>query len=119
MHKCLKCGKTFERISEEMLRGCPECGGNLFLYLRGEAADLADRIKIEEEGVELELPEVEAEEMTAKRLESVRILSPGVYELNFDALLERKEIIMAIKEEGSYAVHLPSLFDKKRRGKHF
>jgi predicted nucleic acid-binding Zn-ribbon protein len=111
MHKCLKCGKKFEKITKEMWGGCPECGGNLFLYIKGgediNAADLVDRIKIEEK-VPLE----------GERIESLRILSPGVYELNLDALLERKGIIMGIKENGSYAIHLPSLFEKKkaRRG---
>lgn len=111
MHKCLKCGKKFEKITEEMLGGCPECGGNLFLYVReGEesikAADLVDRIKIEEK-VPLE----------CEKIESLRILSPGVYELNLDALLERKEIVMGIKENGSYAIHLPSLFGRKNAAK--
>jgi Zn-ribbon containing protein len=56
--------------------------------------------------------------LRGERIESLRILSPGVYELNLDALLERKGIIMGIKENGSYAIHLPSLFEKKkaRRG---
>ena len=109
MHKCLKCGKEFEKITEEMLGGCPECGGNFFLYVRGgevegiKAADLVDRIKIEEK-VPLE----------CEKIESLRILSPGVYELNLDALLERKEIVMGIKENGSYAIHLPSLFGRKK-----
>ncbi len=112
MHKCLKCGKKFEKLTKEMLRGCPECGGNLFLYIKeGEdisAADLVDRIKIEDK-VPLE----------GERIESLRILSPGVYELNLDALLERKGIIMKIKENGSYAIHLPSLFVKnKQKQKH-
>ncbi|MCK4475847.1 MAG: hypothetical protein KAU16_03895 [Methanophagales archaeon] len=107
MHKCLKCGKKFEKLTKEMMGGCPECGGNLFLFIKGgediSAADLVDRIKIEEK-VHLE----------GERIESLRILSPGVYELNLDALLERKEIIMGIKENGTYAIHLPSLFGKKK-----
>ncbi len=51
-----------------------------------------------------------------ERVESVRILGPGSYELNLDSLLERKELVMAIKEEGSYALHLPSVF-KQRKSK--
>lgn len=114
MHKCLRCGKKFEQATEEMLRGCPECGGNLFLYIKGgedidiSAADLVDRIKIEEK-VPLE----------GEKIESLRILSPGVYELNLDALLERRGIVMGLKEDGSYAIHLPSLFGKtKQKRKH-
>jgi predicted nucleic acid-binding Zn-ribbon protein len=108
MHKCLKCGKKFEKITEEMLGGCPECGGNLFLYIKGEmvsATDLVDKITVDER-VPLE----------QEKIESLKILSPGVYELNLDALLERKEIVMGMKEDGSYVIHLPSLF-KKQKGK--
>jgi len=59
--------------------------------------------KLETEGV------VEEE-----RVESVRILGPGSYELNLDSLLERKELVMAIREEGSYALHLPSVFKQRK-----
>lgn len=107
MHKCLKCGKKFEKLTKEMWEGCPECGGKLFLFIKeGEdisAAELVDRIKIDEKVLS-----------EGERIESLRILSPGVYELNLDALLERKEIVMGIKENGSYAIHLPSLFEKKK-----
>ncbi|MHC1599883.1 MAG: Zn-ribbon domain-containing protein [Candidatus Methanospirareceae archaeon] len=110
MHKCLKCGKKFERITEAMLKGCPECGGKLFLYLKdGEdisAAELVDRIKIDER-----------EPIEGEKIESLRILSPGVYELNLDKLLERKEIVMRLKENGTYVVPLPSLFRKKKQKK--
>ena len=47
-----------------------------------------------------------------KRIESIRILGPGSYELNIKTLLDRKEIIMALKENGTYVVHLPSIFGK-------
>ncbi len=108
MHKCLKCGKTFDRITEAMLKGCPECGGKLFLYLRpGEelsATELVERIQVDERAP------VEGEQ-----IESLRILSPGVYELNLDALLERKELVMQIKKDGTYVIPLSSLFRKKEK----
>jgi len=108
MHKCLECGKKFEKITEEMLQGCPECGGKLFLYIRDRAdisaAELVDRIQIDER-----------EPAEGKKIESLRILSPGVYELNLDKLLERKEIVMQMKENGTYVVPLPSLLRKKKQ----
>jgi len=108
MHKCLKCGKKFERITEAMLKGCPECGGKLFLYLKGgediSAAELVDRIEIDDR-----------EPLEGERIESLGILSPGVYELNLDKLLERKEIVLRMKENGTYVVPLPSLFRKKQQ----
>lgn len=59
--------------------------------------------------------EPEAERKTEEdRVESVRILGPGSYEVNLDSLFERQELVMAIKEEGSYALHLPSVFKQKK-----
>ena len=70
-------------------------------------------------GVEKKPPRVIEEE--GERVESVRILGPGSYELNLDSLLDRKEIVMAIKEDGTYALHLGSVFkdnkDKKDKKK--
>ncbi len=109
MHKCLRCGKKFEHISEEMLNGCPECGGRFFLYIRDgtdlSATELVDRLKIEESDEAISQDE---------RIESLRIIGTGIYELNLDALMSKKEIVMGLKENGTYAIHLPSLFGKKR-----
>lgn len=74
-------------------------------------------------GIEKKEPSVPEEE--GERVESVRILGPGSYELNLNSLLDRKEIVMAIKEDGAYALHLGSVFkdnkdknrDKKKKRK--
>ena len=42
-----------------------------------------------------------------ERIESVRILEKGRYDLNLPVLLNRKELVMS-KEEGVYVVDLPS-----------
>ncbi len=109
MHKCLRCGKKFDHITREMLNGCPECGGKLFLYIRDgtdlDARELVDRLKIEECDEDISPDE---------RIESLRIIGTGVYELNLSALMGKKEIVMGLKQNGTYAIHLPSLFAKKR-----
>ena len=33
-HQCLKCGKTFEEGSAQLLKGCPDCGGNRFFFTK-------------------------------------------------------------------------------------
>jgi len=53
-------------------------------------------------------------EIELDRVESIRILAPGSYELNLESLFEREEIVMALKEDGTYIVHLPSAFGKKK-----
>ncbi|HEX59648.1 MAG TPA: hypothetical protein ENF26_05835 [Methanomicrobia archaeon] len=122
-HKCTRCGKVFEELSDDMLKGCPACGNKLFFYMRSAAAEeLAGRIRVE--GIE-EVEDVGADAENASQtmqmpqldIESIRILKPGVYVLNLEALFSKEEIIMGIKEDGSYVIHLPSLFKTKRKRK--
>jgi hypothetical protein len=100
-HRCTKCGELFRDGDRRILSGCPECGWNKFLY---------ESLGSKEED---EVEEVEGVDMVG--IESIRILSPGSYELNIKQLLEREEIILGARDEGTYLIHLPSLF-RKRRG---
>ena len=47
-HQCLKCGKIFEEGSSQLLKGCPECGGNRFFFTK-DSLDETQRQKITEE----------------------------------------------------------------------
>ena len=100
MHKCVRCGKEFENLTEDLLSGCPECGGKLFLYVRDMESAVFSGVEVAEDE--------ELEEADEERIEGLRILSPGVYELNLPSLLQRKEIILKLRS--TYAIHLPSLF---------
>ncbi|MDD2666353.1 MAG: Zn-ribbon domain-containing protein [Methanocellales archaeon] len=118
-HKCTRCGQLFRDGSQEILSGCPSCGWNKFLYVMGEEQALPKASTIDEliSKVEVgEKSEVPTEDIPSpepiKRIESIKILGPGSYELNIKTLLDRKEIIMALKENGTYVVHLPSIFGK-------
>lgn len=134
-HKCTRCENIFKDGAVAILNGCPNCGWNKFLYVRDENEPKTEIVSEQDEqhpakkfvkevdeflidqGVEVkEIKEMD-QEPESERIESVRILGPGSYELNLDALLERKEIILAIKEDGSYIVHLPSVFNAKKKKK--
>jgi len=47
-HQCLNCGSLFQDGSPELLKGCPECGGNRFFYTK-EALDEQQREAIKKE----------------------------------------------------------------------
>ena len=141
-HKCTRCESIFKDGAAIILNGCPKCGWNKFLYVRDDspAPELIARTEIAAVGHispeaskfikevdemlliqdEPKMPEMKTEqkEQTPKevgnRVESIRIVSPGQYELNLESLLERKEIVMALKEDGTYIVHLPSVFKQKK-----
>ncbi|MDY6932348.1 MAG: Zn-ribbon domain-containing protein [Halobacteriota archaeon] len=113
-HKCTKCGQLFKDGDKNILSGCPVCGWNKFLYAP-EGTQEKETTNIEEV-IETDSPKVEETHPTpvSDRLESVRILGPGSYEVNIRALLERDEIVVALKEDGRYIINLPSVFGKKK-----
>ncbi|NPV61631.1 MAG: Zn-ribbon domain-containing protein [Methanotrichaceae archaeon] len=50
----------------------------------------------------------------ADKLESIKIMQPGSYELNLPSLFEREELIMAAKD-GTYFIDLSSAFKKGKK----
>ncbi|SDF73414.1 hypothetical protein SAMN04488589_1276 [Methanolobus vulcani] len=149
-HKCTRCESIFVDGASVILSGCPNCGWNKFLYVKDEELESKSPEESEttETGKEHVIDETSSEkadehsetiireiddilgvekkessvtEENGERVESVRILGPGSYELNLDSLLDRKEIVMAFKEDGAYALHLGSVFkenkDKKKKKK--
>ena len=134
-HKCTRCEKIFKDGAVEILSGCPNCGWNKFLYVHDEPKVVEQIISedgeeqpakkflkeidefLEDQGIKVDDAGKTGQEPEDQRIESVRIMGPGSYELNLEALLERKEIIMAMKEDGTYMVHLPSVFDNKKKKK--
>jgi hypothetical protein len=142
-HKCTRCESIFKDGAAIILNGCPKCGWNKFLYVRDETPapehvmkpdvpvstgqispeasnfikEVDEMLLIQDEPKQHEFikeQKVETPKEIGNRVESIRILSPGQYELNLESLLERKEIVMALKEDGTYIVHLPSVFKQKK-----
>jgi predicted nucleic acid-binding Zn-ribbon protein len=82
--------------------------------------------KIEEKKVEVKKPKAKAPKKVREKIkrirrkqiefgiETVRVPKEGVYEINIDALMKRRPLI--ILEKGRvYFIHLPSLFERVKR----
>jgi len=116
-HKCVKCGREFEDGSTEILKGCPSCAGKKFLYVREEDrhADVLEEKPIEAIALEkkehvLEVkPHREQVPEFYDRIESIRILGPGRYELNIEKLAKSDEMVVGLGKEGKYAVDISSM----------
>ena len=48
-----------------------------------------------------------------ERVESVRIVSKGTYELNLERLAESQDIIIGMGDDGKYMLDLPSMSKRK------
>lgn len=119
-HQCVKCGRMFEDTSDELLKGCKECGGKFFFYVKKDELKKAqelqhnltpeDRLQIEQDVVELIGSEFDKDKPVVLDLETVRILKPGKYELDLVELFKGKPLVYRL-EEGKYIIDIASTFD--------
>jgi len=133
-HKCTKCGREYKDGSTEILKGCASCGGKKFLYVKESEInkDIFEEKTIEEVAGESKEEVLEVVEPKIKgkakkevemfdRVETIRIVGPGSYELNIDKMAKSDERIVSVgDEEGSYIIDLMSMakdVPKKKRAK--
>jgi hypothetical protein len=124
-HKCTRCGREFRDGSTDILRGCPSCGGKKFLYIREEHRhrDVLDEKSITEIAKETQeevLEVVEAPGTAADlqgRVESIRILAPGSYELNLKKLADSSDMVVGLGKDAKYMVDISSMGKKEEKEK--
>jgi predicted nucleic acid-binding Zn-ribbon protein len=126
-HKCTKCGREYKDGSTEILKGCASCGNKKFLYVKeGDIHDdvleeksiseIAEETK--EEVLEVVEPKKKREVEMFDRVETIRIVSPGSYELNLEKMAKGDERIVSVGKEGSYIIDLMSMAKDEPKGKH-
>jgi predicted nucleic acid-binding Zn-ribbon protein len=114
VHICAGCGRVYPDSSEEILKGC-SCGGKKFYFERpGTQRKRAAPAPPAPE------PEPEPEEAGTDendrfdRVESIRIIAPGTYELNIEKMAQSDERVVGLGQEGSYALDLLSMAGSKK-----
>ncbi|HXX55514.1 MAG TPA: Zn-ribbon domain-containing protein [Methanoregula sp.] len=117
-HKCTKCGREYKDGSTEILKGCASCGNKKFLYVKEAEInkDVLEEKTIDEiadetheEVLEVVEPVKKKEVEMFDRVETIRIVSPGSYELNLEKMAKTDERIVSVGKEGSYIIDLMSM----------
>jgi predicted nucleic acid-binding Zn-ribbon protein len=128
-HKCVQCGRDYKDASPVILRGCESCGGRKFLYVGENDRNRDVLLEQSAEALAKEVPDqvlVVSTEQDGKtesldRIESIRIIAPGTYELNIEKLANSDERVVGIGTDGNYLLDLHSMIkpgkDKKSRKK--
>jgi Zn-ribbon containing protein len=142
-HRCTKCGAVYSDGDSVILTGCPECKWNKFLYVRAEDTGIdikSEDIQLDEkkdnwhidekikekqsesinsvlEDIDraLDSDEINKKDLDLDRVDSIRILGTGSYELNLGSILKKEEIVVGIKEEGQYAIDLPVMLQQSNK----
>ena len=123
-NQCVRCNSLYEDGSKEILLGCP-CGGRLFFYIKKQHleegkvlfSNLSENEKkdIEEDVTEiLHMKHEDPDQAVVLDLESIRVMSPGKYEVDLVHLFKRDPLIIKL-EEGKYVIDLAQAFKMKEK----
>ncbi len=126
-HQCTKCGEIYPDASQELLAGC-RCGSKFFYYIRQDKLDelnrinnqeiqetltelaRADKVQIEKDIREITGLSEEPDKPVILDLESVRVLSPGKFEIDIVNLFSKRRPVIYKLEEGKYILDLTSTY---------
>src|SRR3989338_236944 len=120
-HQCVRCGKIYEEASNELLKGCNQCGGKFFFFVRKETIEKVKELTVDltpkdRKEIEYDIKELIGEEDIDKPvildIESIRVLKPGQYEIDLVDLFGGKPLVYKL-EEGKYVIDLASTFNAK------
>jgi hypothetical protein len=111
-HQCLACSSTYDNTSDAIIKGCPSCGGKLFLFVK-KLPEEKEEIELSEEKKELLIKELEThvnfddfDAPVILKLENIRILAPGKYELDINQLMKKEKPLVYRIQEGTYVIDL-------------
>ncbi|MFA5019655.1 MAG: Zn-ribbon containing protein [Candidatus Pacearchaeota archaeon] len=118
-HRCVHCGTIYPDASEELLKGC-SCGSHFFFYLRDDQVKKAEETpgiefaQGDKEQIEQDIREIigieDENTPVVLDLESVRVVSPGIFEIDLVNLFNKKMPLIYKLEEGKYIIDLASSF---------
>ncbi len=120
-HQCVRCSRILPQASEELLKGCSDCGSHFFFYIRDEQLKKAreDPIKIPEvqrKEIEKDVREIVGVEKENQPvildLESVRVTGPGKFEIDVVNLFNEGRPLIYKLEEGKYLIDLATTLGK-------
>jgi predicted nucleic acid-binding Zn-ribbon protein len=126
-HQCTKCGKFYPDAAPELLSGCV-CGARFFFYVREEALqkrneevketlehlNQADLEQIETDIREITGLDKEPEKPVVLDIESVRVISPGKFEIDLVKLMSKKVPLIYKIGEGKYIIDLATSLNQDK-----
>ena len=119
VHTCVTCGRVFPDSSPEILSGCSGCGGKKFYFERPQSHKKTSPSPpvppAEPSQPGEDSTGVSHDEDRSSRVESIRIIAPGTYELNIEKMAKCDDRVVSLGREGSYAVDLLSMAGKKKK----
>jgi predicted nucleic acid-binding Zn-ribbon protein len=127
-HQCVHCGKIYPAGSKELLEGCSNCNSHFFFYIKDEQLQKIKEGKEnpiempaeEKKQVEKEIREMagitDEETPVILDIESVRVASPGKFEIDLVNLFNKNRPLVYKLGEGKYIIDLSSTLSRDIKG---
>jgi uncharacterized protein len=129
-HQCVSCGKLYNDGSDVILKGCIDCKGKLFFFIKQSRLEelqknndpvldlsVEDKKQIEEDVYDILGNDIDREKPIVLDIESIHITKPGTYELDLVNLFKKKQPLIYKLEDGKYMIDLVESFKKLRNTK--
>ena len=122
-HQCVKCSRMIESGSGEIIKGCRDCGGRFFFFIRDEQLEeLKNKIieipELEKKRIEKDIREIagitDEEAPVILDIESIRITGEGKFELDLTKLFQKDKPLVYKLEEGKYIIDLATMMRKEK-----
>lgn len=116
-NQCVKCSKTIEIGSREIIEGCAKCHSKFFFYIREEQLEKLKQKVIEipekeKKQIEKDIRDIagikDEEAPVILDFESVRVTGEGKFELDLSKLFDKKRPLVYKIDEGRYMIDLAS-----------
>jgi len=121
-HQCVRCKTFYEDGSSQILKGCDNCGGRFFFYVKKESIKKAEEIttglsreeidEMEKDVIDIIGDKFEEDKPIVLNLENIRVLKPGKFEIDLVDLFQGKPLVYKL-EDGKYFIDVPSVFSAK------
>ncbi len=115
-HQCINCGTVYDNTSDVIIKGCQACGKKLFLFVRENKEEVIQEVELTKKNKEIILQEIEEnigsrdpEKPIFLKLENVRVIAPGKYEIDVNQLLKKDKPLVYKVGSGTYVIDLEYL----------
>ncbi len=116
-HQCVRCNTVYTDGSNEILKGCSQCHGKFFFFVKKEALDKAQELtsnlsKEDKDRIEKDVMDIlgiDDEKPIILDLASVNITGPGKFELDLVRLFKGEPMVYRL-EEGKYFIDIAQTF---------
>ncbi len=122
VHQCVRCSKIYEDASSEILKGCSDCGGKFFFFVKKEALNVAKEITnqlsdTDKDRIEKDVFDIvgyEEDKPVILDLASINILKPGKFEIDLVKFFSGEPMVYRLVE-GKYIIDIAETFKNVKK----